>query len=509
MRVLFGVIGVVATLTFSSTASAQCTEYFKFLPSDGAADDYFGYSVDVDGGTAVIGAFADDDFGSNSGAAYVFNLDPATDTWTEVQKLTADPHAGAADYFGLSVAIDGNVIVVGARYDDDLGTDSGSAFIFERVGGVWTLVKKLSGSDTGAYDEFGLGVAVDGDWIVVGAYRDDDDGGDSGSAYVFFKDPLFGWTEVQKLTAGALGSGNDLYGFDVAIQGDVIVVGAYADDTGSAYVYRHAGAWNFEQKLIPSDGASADDFGLAVAVHGDVIAVGAVLHDHGGITNGGACYVFRDQGGTWQEEAELVPCDTAAHDYAGGYGVAVGNGLVVFGSYLEDQDGTDSGAAYVYRRKAGSWVEDQKLAANDGAGEDWLGFDVALDGNQALVGAYGNNDFGRNSGSAYVYHVDELHLFITPTQPLAGDQIDFRIECGPTGDPVLLAVVALNGLPVFLPVITTTFGADYKLNLSGTVPPGIPAGLVGTFVALKLATIDRCAGTLGGVVNSNPVNVTF
>ena len=508
MRVLLIVIGAVATWAFSSTASAQCTEYFKFLASDGAGDDYFGLSVDVDGGTAVIGAYGDDDHGSASGAAYVFNLDPATDIWSEVQKLTANPYGGGGDIFGISVAIHGNVIVVGARRDDDLGTDSGSAFVFERMAGVWTLVKKLNASDAAAGDEFGAGVAVSGDWIVVGAFRDDDDGGDSGSAYVFFRDPLFGWTEVQKLTAGVLGSANDGFGYDVAIEGDVIVVGAYLDDTGSAYVYRHAGAWNFEQKLTGSDGASSDYFGEGVAVHGDVIAVGARLHDHGGTSNTGACYVYRDVGGTWQEEAELVPCDVEAGDWAG-FSVAVGSGLVVFGSHLEDQDGGDSGAAYVYRRKAGSWVEDQKLAANDGAGEDWLGYDVALDGKQALVGAYGNNDFGRDSGSVYAYHVDELHLFITPTQPSAGDQIDFRIECGPTGDPVLLAVVALNGLPVFLPVIITTFGADYKLNLSGTVPPGIPAGLVGTFVALKLATIDRCAGTLGGVVNSNPVNVTF
>ena len=153
----------------------------KLTASDGAADDFFGQSVSISGNTAVIGAHYDDDNGSNSGSAYVYVRN--NDVWSEQAKLTASDGASYY-YFGHTVSIDGNTIVVGA-YDGN-GTMSGSAYVFMRSNDVWSEEQKLTASDDAADDRFGMSVSIDGDTAVIGAYADDNDNGNnSGSAYVF------------------------------------------------------------------------------------------------------------------------------------------------------------------------------------------------------------------------------------------------------------------------------------------------------------------------------------
>ena len=164
----------------------------KLNATDGAAYDYFGVSVSIDGDTVVIAAYQDDDKGSNSGSAYVYTRDTAGDLasgWTQVAKLTADDGADS-DYFGYSVSIDGDTVVIGAHYDDVKGSNSGSAHVFTRVtagdpASGWTQVAKLNATDGAAGDYFGYSVSIDGDTVVIGAYADDDKENDSGSAYVF------------------------------------------------------------------------------------------------------------------------------------------------------------------------------------------------------------------------------------------------------------------------------------------------------------------------------------
>jgi hypothetical protein len=153
----------------------------KLTTSDGATDDHFGYSVAISGDTAVIGAHLDDDNGTDSGAAYVFV--GSGSTWSEQQKLTASDGAGG-DHFGYSVAVSGDTAVIGAHQDDDNGSESGSAYVFVRSGSTWTQQQKLTALDAAQDDEFGYGVAVSGNTAVTGAYRDDDNGSSSGSAYI-------------------------------------------------------------------------------------------------------------------------------------------------------------------------------------------------------------------------------------------------------------------------------------------------------------------------------------
>ena len=221
-------------------------ETVKLLASDGAAGDLFGIRVAVSGDTALVGALFDDDFGSQSGAAYVFQRDAGgADNWGQVKKLLASD-AATRDLFGYSVAVSGDTALVGAVGDDDKGGNSGSAYVFQRdAGGTdnWGQVKKLLASDGAVFDEFGHSVGVSGDTTLVGALLNDDNGSNSGSAYVFQRD--------------AGGTDN----------------------------------WGEITKLLASDGAASDNFGYAVAVSGATALVGARLHDDNG-SDSGAAYVF-------------------------------------------------------------------------------------------------------------------------------------------------------------------------------------------------------------------------
>jgi hypothetical protein len=204
------------------------TNEVKITASDGASDDRFGYAVAVGSNKIVVGAYADDDNGSGSGSVYVYDLDGTNEV-----KINASDAVGG-DSFGWSVAVGNNKIVVGAHYDDDNGSSSGSAYIYDLDG---TNEVKITASDGASNDEFGRSVSVGSNKIVVGARYDDDNGFNSGSAYVY---DLDGTNEV-KITASD-GAGADYFGQAVAVGSNKIVVGAYADDdnasnSGSAYVY--------------------------------------------------------------------------------------------------------------------------------------------------------------------------------------------------------------------------------------------------------------------------------
>ncbi|MCH7887296.1 MAG: FG-GAP repeat protein, partial [Candidatus Marinimicrobia bacterium] len=169
-----------ASLSISQPAYAQISE-FKITASDGAENDHFGESASISGDYAVVGARFDDDNGLSSGSAYVFKRSGTS--WAQEAKLL--PSDGAVeDRFGVSVSISGDYAVVGAKFDDDNGSKSGSAYVFKRAGASWTEEVKLLPSDGAAGDEFGKSVSISGDYAVVGAFGDDDNGSGSGSAYV-------------------------------------------------------------------------------------------------------------------------------------------------------------------------------------------------------------------------------------------------------------------------------------------------------------------------------------
>lgn len=193
----------------------------KLVAADAAAFDDFGFSVAVSGDTAVVGAFKDDDGGANAGSVYMFARTGTT--WVQQAKLLAGDPA-PQDNFGRAVAISGDTVVVGAFLDDDGGSNAGSAYVFSRVGGLWTQQAKLTAADRASGDGFGISVAIDGDLAVIGADQDDDGGSNSGSAYIFMRTGT-SWLQQAKLGAADSGSG-DGFGYAVAIAGDLAVIGA-------------------------------------------------------------------------------------------------------------------------------------------------------------------------------------------------------------------------------------------------------------------------------------------
>jgi esterase/lipase superfamily enzyme len=377
-------------------------ELVKLLASDGTTNDYFGMTVAISGNYAIVGANGDDDNESNSGSAYIFEL--SNGTWTEKQKLLASD-ADNNDRFGHSVAISGNYAIVGAYYNDDNGSNSGSTYIFELSNGTWSQKQKLLASDGAHSDSFGASVAISGNYAIVGAYGNDDNGDSSGSAYIFELSNGT-WTEKQKLLASDADN-NDRFGHSVAISGNYAIVGAYynddnGSDSGSAYIFELSnGNWSEKQKLLASDGASGDYFGSDVAISGNYAIVGANGDDDNG-SGSGSAYIFELSNGTWSQKQKLLASDGAYPDSFGG-SVAISGIYAVVGAYYDDDNGQFSGSAYIFELSNGTWSQKQKLLASDGAGFDYFGHSVAISGNYAIVGAYADADNTSYSGSAYIF----------------------------------------------------------------------------------------------------------
>jgi len=381
------------------------SEIQKLTASDGDIVDEFGDVVAVDGNTAVVGARLDDDGGFDSGSAYVFTRNSGV--WTEQQKLTASD-AAANNFFGKRVAVDGDTIVIGAE-DGSFSDSVGSAYVFVRNAGVWTEQQKLTASDAAQGDLFGSSVAVDGDTAIIGAAQDDDKGRNSGSAYVFTRNAGV-WTEQQKLIASN-GFDFDDFGNAVAMDGDTAVIGArWGDnggewsDVGAAYVFtRESGVWTEQQKLLASDGAFEDQFGVWVTLDGDTAIIGAKWDDDSGSKSGSA-YVFIRNAGVWTEQQKLTASDGAAgHEF--GAAVAVSGNSAVIGARFDDDNGSESGSAYLFTRSAGVWTEQPKLIPTDAAAFDEFGQGIAMDEETVLVGADRDDDNGPASGSVYVFEV--------------------------------------------------------------------------------------------------------
>ena len=411
--VLFSMICAVASLAIFQPAHAQIRE-FKITASDGAAADILGASVSISGGYAIVGAPRDDDGGTDAGSAYIYVRDGMG--WTEQAKLTAGD-AAADDLFGWSVSISGDYAIIAAAFDGDAGDTSGSAYIFVRDGESWTEQAKLTASDAAAEDVFGWSVSISGEYAVVGAFFDDDGGTESGSAYVFEK-PVGGWsdmTETAKLTASDAAA-QARFGRSVSISGDYAIVGAFGDDnfSGSAYIFvRDGESWTEQAKLTASDAAVDDQSGESVSISGDYAVVGANGNDDGG-SGSGSAYIYVRDGENWTEQAKLTASDAAAGDEFGN-SISISGDYIIVGVKNDDDGGTNSGSAYLFVRDGVNWTEQAKLKASDAASVDFFGWSVSISGGYAIVGAFGDDDNGTDSGSAYVYNG-----FTDPSPIIAG-----------------------------------------------------------------------------------------
>jgi LysM repeat protein len=436
--------------------------------SNTGAYDSFGNSVAVSGDTVVVGAYGEDSSaagvngnGSNNsaddaGAAYVFVRSGAV--WSQQAYLKAS-NTGANDSFGISVAVSGDTVVVGApgEADNAIGvngggsnnsaTNSGAAYVFTRSGATWSQQAYLKASNTGESDQFGNSVAVSGDTVVIGAYGEDSSATgvngtssdnsafESGAAYVFVRSGTV-WSQQAYLKASNTGGG-DVFGHSVAMSGDTVVIGAYSEDSsatgvngtssdnsafesGAAYVFVRSGtAWSQQAYLKASNTGGIDKFGCSVAVSGDTVVVGALYEDSNatGVNSNssddsagesGAAYVFVRSGVTWSQQAYLKASNTGGGDVFG-HSVAMSGDIVVVGALAEDSNATgvngngsinsatNSGAAYVFLRSGSTWSQQAYLKASNTGAENVFGNSVAVSGDTVVVGASGEDSMNNSA----------------------------------------------------------------------------------------------------------------
>ncbi len=383
----------------------------KLLAESGARHYEFGGSVALSGDTLVVGANGYDLYGNQRhGFVYVFTRSGGV--WTQQQQLTAGDGA-ANDYFGYSVAISGDTLVVGA-ISGDIGANSrhGLVYVFTRNGAVWTERQKLIAGDGAAGDNFGTSVALSGDTLAVGARFDDINGNwGQGSAYIFTRIGEV-WSQQQKLTAGD-GAGGDEFGSSVALSGDTLVVGAphdhieSFDNVGSAYIFTRIGAAWSQQRKLTSSVSKTPIFGHMVAISGATVAVSAggwyPLYGETEIIPD-TVYVFTRKGTVWTEQARLTNSNYPVGSFFGN-AIAISSDTIIVGAYDNWNGGiSDEGVAYVFTRNGAIWSLLQKLMPGDGAAFDDFGKSVAISDDTIIVGSPGDEIAGQYSrGSVYFF----------------------------------------------------------------------------------------------------------
>ena len=458
---------------------AQLIQQGYLKASNTGANDNLGYSVALSGDTLVVGSPQEgssatgvngdqaNNNAQNSGAVYVFTR--TAGVWSQQAYLKAS-NTDANDQFGVSVAISGDTIAVGAQFEDSNGSqsdnsaqDSGAVYVFTRTGGAWTQQAYLKGHNTEAGDQFGVSVAVEGDTLAVGAIGEaseacciNHDGSNnnapgSGAVYVFTRTAGV-WSQQAYVKASNAGG---LFGYGLALAGDTLAVGApfeasnatgvngnEADNSaplaGAVYVFtRTGGNWTQQAYLKASNTDAGDRFGLGLDLDGDTVVVGARFEASASsgvngnqadnsVNNSGAAYVFTRTAGVWSQQAYLKASHAEnSNNFAGA--ITIAGDIVAVGARLEDSGSTgingnqvsnsapDSGAVYVFKRTAGVWEETAYLkASNTGAGDEF-GISVALSGNTLAVGAVfeDSNATGvngiqadnnaPNSGAVYVF----------------------------------------------------------------------------------------------------------
>ncbi len=450
--------------------------YLKASNTD--SHDRFGGAVAISGNTVVVGARHEDsnsttingdqndNTGYEHGAAYVFERVGGVWVQQAYLKSPVPTPSGIPTWFGYSVAISGDTIVVGELKNRNAGPNTGAAHVFERNTGSWSCTGTLNASNMQNYDFFGCSVAVSGDRVVVGAYAEDSNsnvvnsGGmdnsayRSGAAYVYGK-AAGTWTEQAYLKARNSDE-FDMFGISVSISGDAVLVGAWMEDggaagvdgnhldnsmpaAGAAYVFRFNGTvWRQEAYIKASNPGVNDGFGRSVAIWGDTLAIGAAYEDGSGTgvgasqaqdaaTDSGAVYLFQFAGGSWSQESYVKSSDTGAGDYFG-FAVALSEDRLVVGVPGEDGDSNgvnggpnddlgSSGCAHMFEYIGGHWHQEAYIKPSNPGALDMFGQAVAVSADGIAIGAPfedgsamgvngPTNELRRDSGAAYVFVLD-------------------------------------------------------------------------------------------------------
>ena len=443
-------------LACAAPALAQRSTPLQLLAPDGASNDRFGSSVAVEGDIMVIGSSADD-VGPiiDQGAAHVYRWTGTS--WTHETTLTASDGA-ASDSFGNWCAISGDTILIGAVGDDNgANVDQGCAYVFVRSGNSWTQQAKLVAADGAAGDIFGQVADISGNTVVVSSNFDDiGANSNQGSIYVFTRRGTM-WTQQAKIQAFDGGPSHE-FGRSVSIDGDTMVAGSiYATGSsgaqGAAYVFtRTQTAWSLQAKLTASDGVSGDFFGFSTDIVGDTLAVGAYRHN----SWRGAVYLFTRAGTAWTQRAKVTASDGVANDL-------FGNGVSLSGDTLAVEGwgaNAETGSAYIFTGSGASWTQQAKLTAPDRVAGDRFGTGIAVSGDIVVAGVH-KDDIGASvdQGSAWVFSRVGSTWIAPELKILAAD--------GVAGDNFGYSVAIDGDTAVIGAQTDDTWGSVYVLVRSG------------------------------------------
>lgn len=434
-------------------------EHLKLLPNDGSDANQFGFSVAVDRGIVAVGANYDDDHGRESGSAYLFNAA----TGAEITKLLPDDGA-ELDQFGFSIAIDKGVVAVGAPRDDDKGGNAGAAYLFDASTG--DQITKLLADDGDHGNMFGWSIAIDNGVVAVGALYDDDNGGDSGSAYLF--DASTG-EQIAKLLPSD-GAKSDQFGCSIAIDNGMVAVGALFDDNGAGAAYLFDAA-SGEQlaKLVASDRFQGDWFGDCIDIDDGIVVVGAwdALVNN---KRAGAAYTF--DASTGKQIDKLYVNDGYGQHFFGVF-VAIDNGVVAVGSLTDEGNGSSSGAAYLFGASTGRLIA--TVIPSDGDYYDRFSDSIAMDNGILVAGSFQDDDNGNGSGSAYVFDARPTWecLYVSVEDLIARRDATFIITNGTPGSKAVTAY----GLKAGQTVVNNYAGYCATFGIKGITTDRIIGGL--------------------------------
>ncbi len=311
-------------------------------------DDTLGGNVALKGNMAMLGVIRRDDKAEDAGAVLAFERKAYS--WSQMQVLTA-PDAEDGDAFGQSIALTDRFLVIGAPRSNAVHQDSGSAYVYVRDDHSWLFHSRLTAKDGAADDLFGISVAIDGKTILVGADLNDERAENAGAVYVYVFDGKQ-WNEQAKLMAED-GAHTDIFGVRVALFGDTALVSARRDDiegvgadAGSAYIFeRKNGKWIQSQKLTAPDPSADDRFARGVALDKETVLIGAMHHDANG-NNAGALYLYKKLKGKWRYVSKIVAGDGAPEDRFG-WNVALADKFAIIAAPHRDDNGDASGAVYI------------------------------------------------------------------------------------------------------------------------------------------------------------------
>lgn len=380
-------------------------------PSDGASGDFFGVCVSLDGDTLAVGAMACDLSGrADQGAGYIFSRNyGGADNWGQRKKVTASDGA-AGDYFGRCLSLDGDTLAVGSPNADVGGTgDAGAVYLYQMNNGGangWGQVKKVTAP--AATTQFGIALSLSSDALAVGQ--------ESGAVYLYSRNGggKDAWGRKGTLSQPDPFASDERFGRALCFRGSALLVGADSHGhgggairRGAAYIYGLSSGW--KQRKLRYDSAQQvnEEMGSSVSQWQEFTAVGIPNKTTAGGASAGAVLLYqRNKGGgdQWGLVKTILPSDGAAQDYFG-TSVSLSDGFLAVGARGDDPSGEGSGSVYIFGRNWGgpdNWGQVSKLTASDGAAGDQFGWSISLHGDTVAVGAP-----GRWPGEAYIFRRNE------------------------------------------------------------------------------------------------------